>query len=238
MINFIKKLIKLSPIPLSKNHNYDIQTKRIIATLAHDANCIDIGVFKGEILDLFLQQSPSGHHFAFEPLPHMFEKLVDKYKANHRIHLYNYALSDKESLCDFNYVKTNPAYSGLQKRKYPKSDEIVERIMVKTNTLDNLLPGNYPISLIKIDVEGAEYQVLLGARNTIKKYKPIVVFEHGLGAADFYNTSPAQVFDFFRSLDMKVSNLGSFLSKKESLTKDKFETQFKEQHEFYYVAHS
>ena len=33
------------------------------------------------------------------------------------------------------------------------------------------------ISVIKIDVEGMEYKVLLGAKNLIKKHKPAIVVE-------------------------------------------------------------
>ncbi|HHB78565.1 MAG TPA: hypothetical protein ENK85_04970 [Saprospiraceae bacterium] len=53
----------MSPIPLSKNHRYDIQTKAIIKKLHADSNCIDVGCFKGEILDLMLQAAPKGQHF-------------------------------------------------------------------------------------------------------------------------------------------------------------------------------
>ena len=33
------------------------------------------------------------------------------------------------------------------------------------------------ISVIKIDVEGMEYKVLLGAKNLIEKYKPVIIVE-------------------------------------------------------------
>lgn len=43
-------------------------------------------------------------------------------------------------------------------------------------TLDSLeLPG---LDFIKIDVEGAEGLVIMGGKETIKKYKPVVCFEH------------------------------------------------------------
>ena len=35
-----------------------------------------------------------------------------------------------------------------------------------------------PISVIKIDVQGAELSVIKGALSLIKKNKPIIVFEH------------------------------------------------------------
>ncbi len=48
--------------------------------------------------------------------------------------------------------------------------------------------------MIKIDVEGAEREVLEGAIETIVRYKPTVVFEHGKGAAPHYATGPRDVY--------------------------------------------
>ena len=82
----LKAFIKKSPIPLSKNHLYDIQTKKIAGQyLSYNSNTIDIGCHKGEILDLFLRKSPKGRHFGFEPLPHLYSYLKNKYyRYTHR----------------------------------------------------------------------------------------------------------------------------------------------------------
>ena len=61
------------------------------------------------------------------------------------------------------------------------------------------MPKDFPIHFMKIDVEGAELQVLRGAIQTILKYKPVIVFEHGLGAADHYGTKPEDIYDFLVS---------------------------------------
>jgi hypothetical protein len=46
--------------------------------------------------------------------------------------------------------------------------------MVNTETIDNFVQKNKiaKIDFIKLDIEGAEYECLLGASNTIKKFKP------------------------------------------------------------------
>ena len=53
----------------------------------------------------------------------------------------------------------------------------VNSLKVKVNTLDNYINKHYDckrktIDLIKIDVEGFEFDVLLGAKGTIKKMRP------------------------------------------------------------------
>lgn len=45
------------------------------------------------------------------------------------------------------------------------------------DTLDNMIPNNERISLIKIDVEGSEWEVLSGAKRIIKSSKPIIILE-------------------------------------------------------------
>ena len=96
---FIKELIKYIAIkfeiPLTQNLAYDIYTKRIMKQiLVSGSNCIDIGCHKGEILDDILRFAPDGKHFAFEPLPHLYEFLKKKY-SNKDITVYSVALFDK-----------------------------------------------------------------------------------------------------------------------------------------------
>jgi hypothetical protein len=46
---------------------------------------------------------------------------------------------------------------------------------VRHCSLDSLGIGN--VDLIKIDVEGFEVEVILGAHETIRKYKPVIIME-------------------------------------------------------------
>ena len=46
----------------------------------------------------------------------------------------NYAITDSCGESEFHYVVSNPAYSGIKKRSYPK-DEIIDKIKIKTSTL-------------------------------------------------------------------------------------------------------
>ena len=49
---------------------------------------------------------------------------------------------------------------------------------ISVDTVDNLLQGA-KCDIIKINALGADYQVLMGCRETIKQYKPIIVGEFG-----------------------------------------------------------
>jgi len=90
-------------------------------------------------------------------------------------------------------VKNAPACSGFEERKFAKTHQ-TETISVHAETLDESLPKGYIPSLIKIDVEGAERFVFEGGIKTISEHKPIIVFEHGKGGADYYNTQPKDIY--------------------------------------------
>lgn len=237
MIEFIKKILKASPISLTKNARYDRQTNKIIKRLSPGSNCIDVGCFKGEILDLMIAVAPEGRHFGIEPIPKQYNFLSKKYKNVKNVSILNYAASNVSGNATFNYVISNPSYSGLIKRDYDKPNEQDTTIEVKTELLDHLIPPGLRIDLIKIDVEGAELQVLEGAAKLITEYRPIVIFEHGLGAADHYGTTPDKIFRFFTDKSMKVSTMTSYLRKKKCLGPEEFEKHFYERKNYYFIAY-
>jgi len=236
MKEFIKSILKKSPIPLSKNHLYDIQTTKILKQLKPNSNCIDVGCFKGEILDLMNKYAPKGQHFGIEPVPQSYANLSAKFKNISNCTILNIAASDAKGETQFNYVVSNPSYSGLIKRDYDRPTEKDEQITVQTERLDEVIPNDLPIDLIKIDVEGAEYQVLQGAKNIIQKYQPMVIFEHGLGASNHYGTTPEMVYEYFADLGMNIYNLNAYLDKKEPLSLQGFSDQYHNKDHYYFVA--
>jgi FkbM family methyltransferase len=160
-------------------------------TLSADSNCIDVGAHSGGVLDDIVRLAPRGRHIAYEPIPHLSADLERRYP---QVDVRRAALSNERTERRFRYVRTRPAMSGLRERDYGGPEEI-ETITVRTEDLDSALPVDYVPTLVKIDVEGGEREVLQGAIETISTYQPIVVFEHGKGAAPHYGTHPFHVFD-------------------------------------------
>lgn len=235
IIGYIKKWLKKLPIGFSKNHQYDIDTRKIIkSTLLDDSNAIDVGCHEGEILDYFLKYAPKGEHFAFEPLPHLFKMLKSKYTK--RAHIYSYALSDQEGSTTFQYVKSNPAYSGIKRRKYDRANEEVVEITVDQTRLDEMIPSDIRIDLIKIDVEGGEYLVLSGAHRILSQDKPLLIFEHGKGGSDHYAVTPEMMYDLLINYEYQIYNLRSFLGEKVELDKQEFLRQYNKEEHYYFVA--
>ncbi len=236
MKRILKRILQYSPVALTKNQHYDRLTKKVIRTVCkQDSNCIDVGCHKGEILDLMIASAPNGTHWGFEPIPVMYEALVKKY-AGTKCTISPIALSNEAGEAQFNYVTSNPSYSGLLRRKYDRPNEEDTSITVKTALLDDVLPAGYRADLIKIDVEGAEMLVLKGARQTIAAGAPVVIFEHGIGASDVYGTAPEEVFDYFRTLGYGIFLLENYLAKRKPLTEAQFKGQYHSRKNFYFVA--
>ncbi len=237
MKEFAKFLIKKLPIAITKNQRYDRQTELVISKVCEkNSSCIDVGCHKGEVLDIMLQYAPNGTHFGFEPIPDMYKALTEKYGEN--CHFFDVALSDKKGETTFNHVLSNPAYSGIQKRKYDRPNEEDTSIKVQMDSLDNLIPKDAKIDLIKIDVEGGELGVLKGAKELIDRCKPVIVFEHGLGAADVYGTKPEQIYELLsQEYGMCVSLMKNWLTAKPKLEKAEFCRQFNEGENHYFIGY-
>ena len=200
------------------------------------SNCIDVGCHKGEMLDVILTLSPQGKHFAFEPLPILFNQLEAKYKGKATV--YPYALSDVNGTSTFQFVRNAPAYSGIHKRKYDTNTPDIEQINVELKTLDTLIPKDIKIDFIKIDVEGGEYGVLKGALQLLKNCQPVVIFESGLGASEYYGTKPLELYQFItKTAGLQISTLKSFIKQQSPLTEKEFETHFNNNTEYYFTAH-
>jgi FkbM family methyltransferase len=233
-----RQLLKSLPIAFTQNQRYDRQTRRVIEKVCRpDSNCIDVGCHKGEIMDLFLRFAPQGTQYGFEPIPDLYEGLKQKYAGQPRCQLFGLALSDKTGTSSFNYVVSNPSYSGLVKRTYDHKGEQDTQITVNTRRLDDVLAPDARIDLVKIDVEGGELLVLRGAVATLARCKPVVIFEHGLGASELYGATPEQVFDLLADCGLRVSLMQRFLDNRAPLDRAAFAQYYYNRQEYYFIAY-
>jgi len=223
-------------LDLTKNLKYDRLTRKILKKyLKKDYNCIDVGCHKGEILDLILKYSPEGEHYAFEPIPYLYEELERKYK--NRAKVFSCALSDNDGETTFQHVKNAPAYSGIKKRRYDIANPEIEEIKVELKRLDGLIPSSKKIHFIKIDVEGGEFGVIKGAKKLLKGNRIVVLFECGKGACDYYGTAPVELYNFITDeVGMKIYTLNAYLKNKNPLSVNEFTNYFDTNAEYYFVA--
>ncbi len=219
----------------SSNWYYDILTVAVIRRVVGPTDmAIDVGAHLGDVLQHMVAAAPTVEHLAVEPLPHMAADLRINFPS---VRVEEVALVALPSgPVQFHHVSSNPGYSGILERSFDRPHEDVQIIEVQTARLDDLVPEDRSPALIKLDVEGAELGVLRGADRILSKDQPIVVFEHGVGAANHYDTTPRAVHDLFTGHGYEVFLLGTWLEKGPALTRDQFVDQYEQQRNYYFLA--
>ena len=169
----LKSILKKIPISFTSNQRYDAQTKRIMQiVLEQNSTFVDVGSHKGEVLSKALKIAPEGRHYAFEPIPHIHKELDSKYGQYCEIK--NIGISNHFGESVFNHVTSNPAYSGIKQREYPK-EENIEEIKIQVDTLDNQLFYQERVDLIKIDVIFYFISKIVSIISTIWMYPVLLI---------------------------------------------------------------
>jgi FkbM family methyltransferase len=189
--------------PIARRDRLDNERLRqlLAFTLREDSNCIDVGCHRGEVLREMVRLAPRGRHIAYEPVPASHAELVSSFPD---VDVRAAAASDADGEAEFVVVPDLPSHSGLRERSLPDGVR-TERTRVRTERLDAALPDGYVPHFLKIDVEGAELQVLRGAVETLRRHRPTIWFEHGVGASDRYGTRPSDVYELLAGeLGMRI----------------------------------
>jgi FkbM family methyltransferase len=177
----------------------------VLATaLRADGNAIDIGANVGAVLTEILRIAPDGRHIAYEPIPALRQRLEAGFPG---VDVRGRALSDHSGTADFVHVTDAPTRSGLRRRPDLPPGAHTEQISVAVERLDDDLEDGYAPTLIKIDVEGAEVDVIRGAARTLERHRPVLLFEHGAGGADLYGRSSGELFEVLDGVGLRIFDL-------------------------------
>jgi len=234
---FFRWLVKRSrgismPFDLVRNEIYDRQAFEVIErVLTTNSNAIDVGCHRGQFLKEFLKHAQQGRHFAFEPIPHLARTLQDQFPT---VEVFPYALSSSSGEATFYIIPDAPALSGLNERDFVAQHKPRQEIKVRTQRLDDAIPRELKIDLIKIDVEGAEGLVISGAIDTIRRNKPYIILEHGGASSRALGFSSSDIYDILvEQCGLKISLLKNWLHRELSLTKQ----EFARCSDWYFLAH-
>ena len=138
---------------------------------------------------------------SFEPNDRIFEILKINSNLRNNITLMNFGLSDSEYSAFAEMDSLNAGSSIV----VAESNTCTRRISspVKLRPLDSVdFIKNKKISLIKIDVEGHEKKVISGSYKTIKKNRPVILFEQSVheiksGTSDAIELLKSMGYEFF-----------------------------------------
>jgi FkbM family methyltransferase len=160
---------------------------------------LDVGANIGLHALRWARVQPRGHVFAFEPSPRtsaLLERNMRTSAPADNITIVREAVSSYCGKSAF-YECDDNAFSSLKDTHRKK---VVATTTVSVDTIDAFVSRQKlsTVSLIKIDVEGVEQQVIDGARETLKYLKPDLFVEIYKGEAS--NSDPEATVRYVQSL--------------------------------------
>ncbi|HIE10370.1 MAG TPA: FkbM family methyltransferase [Kiritimatiellae bacterium] len=147
---------------------------------------VDVGANIGFVAKIFSEMvGPTGLVVAIEPVPATYRLLVHNLKwlgIRNVVALCRAAGAERETV-DMVMPTREDGHVDIYLSRVVKSGECVSRghrLKVPAKPLDDLVAEarvDRPISLVKIDVEGSEVDVIRGARRLLETHRPALVVE-------------------------------------------------------------
>jgi len=176
-VRIVQKLIELN-----ENIIFYPRLKRFYKKIFAEGRpfILDVGSNKGQSIDFFLNINEKCKIIGFEPNPKLYNFLIEKYKNNNNVRVENIGVSNatgklifSENILDetssFEELDENSKYLDKKSKVLGVSSQniIINRYEVATTDISSFVEREKitDIDLIKIDVEGHEYQCLKGLFN-------------------------------------------------------------------------
>jgi len=143
---------------------------------------VDVGINIGQTLAVVKTVAPSRHYMGFEPNPVCVSYVHELIRLNGLADctIVPAALHREDALLKLDLYHTYPADGTASiVENFRKDRSVVQRLIVPAYRFDNL--GKYfgplDIGVVKMDVEGAELDVLKGMRTAVEKNRPVIMME-------------------------------------------------------------
>jgi len=167
---------------------------------------LDVGSYTGGFAFAMRQMLPEAQIYSFEPLPENYQKLVCNLERFGKFRAFHTALGNQRGELtfwrnDFAASSSALAMSDLHKQSFPETGHAVA-IRVPVTRLDDLL-GQVELkgkTLLKLDVQGYELEVLRGGPEMLKRVD--YIFSE-VSFRPLYEGQPLfdDVYDFLKPLD-------------------------------------
>jgi FkbM family methyltransferase len=187
MKHLIAKLLRGTELLSVKNifyyikdyKNFSVSSVKLVnniyAYVPNIKTIIDVGANRGQFLFAANKCFPAAQIYSFEPLPSLFSALKEGSKDLTNISVNNLALSKSEGEISFyesEYSHISSALKISENNDNPKYfDAKVKEIKVNTTTLNNFFDGKkvQQPTLLKIDAQGLEKEILEGAEDFLEQ---------------------------------------------------------------------
>jgi len=182
-----------------------VETKLFNDIIKNGEVLVDVGANIGYFTLLMAKLSgSSGKIFSFEPENKNFEILEKNVKINNyqNVVLEKKGVSDRNGVNKFFLSSKNTGMHSLQKIRDDSKEVKID--VIKLDDYFFTLDLVEKISLIKIDVEGAEFQVLNGMKTILKNKNLKLLIEFIPDHLKKHGTNPSDVLKILEDNDFKL----------------------------------
>jgi FkbM family methyltransferase len=151
---------------------------------------------------------PGGQIHSFEPVSKVYDRFEENIKLNHLSNIFanqNAVYQTSEVLELFVSAKENAGMSSI----FHHDTESGKIEKVQAITIDDYVEKNkiQRIDMVKIDIEGAEIFALNGMRNSISRFRPVILVELNEGVFLNNTDKEQEVILFMKSLNYEIKRI-------------------------------
>ncbi|CAL2080245.1 putative Methyltransf_21 domain-containing protein [Tenacibaculum sp. 190524A05c] len=201
----------LRRILISKVYEPEI-VDAILKNLPENADAINIGANVGLYTNLLAQNMKNNKVLAIEPTKSAYNLLTRNIERNNNkenVITFKGIISDVKGNFTINTVVGKEEYSSIGNLVHTSiNEEPYETEEISGITLDELTQEHkLNPKLLVIDVEGAEYKVLKGAKKTLEKSQPIIISELDDKLLVAQETDSKEIISFLEALNYEVKDV-------------------------------
>lgn len=147
-----------------------------------DPVIIDGGAHRGGSVEAFSRFAPQAEFHCFEPDPLLADELTGTFTGKTNVRVVQAALGESRGKATFNINASRPTNSLLPPVETLQPDlqalcQLVEQVEVDVTTIDGYYADRNlnRVDIIKLDLQGYDYKALLGARDTLRGARVVLV---------------------------------------------------------------
>ncbi len=150
--------------------------------ITNNSIILDIGANVGDVTDVLIKKY-NPNIYCYEPNISCYKYMLRRFKDNPKIKIFNVAVSNftgKSFLYFHEKAKNITEFNQRSSIKKEKDGlDINKKIEVSCINIKEILEQHYKIDLIKIDIEGSEYEVMPEIIKNKDKIKMVLCETHG-----------------------------------------------------------
>jgi len=212
----------------------DIESKLLDLTKEKNKIIFDVGAFRGVFTQNLLKhetkKGSQSKYYLFDPNPNSKNYLAELLE-NKNITYTEVALDNSNTKKEFTINKFFEA-SGSSLKSAHQEDKLYnltrktilkilnpfkkipdyEKITVQTQTIDNFCLSNNidKIDILKLDCDGTEYEVLLGAENMLSKGKIELIYSEISGAKKGFSNKVDEIVKFLQKYNFELKKTWNY----------------------------